>query len=173
MRRLALLVLLCASLVGCAAIADLANLQIRIEDAGYTNVSLFHRSNNGTDLLEITATGSDPEKVAEIVWDTYPEHVDQVAITLSGTPKVYTEAELQAAFGDRAVTEKPDDDSDIMKSIMTWLIVGVIVFVLLIAGVIVLVVVLVRRSNRRKAQQQPYYPPPPPGWQPPGPPPAA
>ena len=174
MRRLALLVLLCATLVGCAAIADLANLQIKIEDAGYTNVSLYHRSNNGTDLLEITASGSDPDQIAEIVWDTYPEHVDQVAITLGGTQQVYSEADLSEAFGERQVTVKPDDETDVMKSIVTWLIVAAVVFLLLVIGVIILVVVLVRRSRRRKAQQPPYYPPPPPsGWPPAGPPPAA
>ena len=166
MRRFALFVLLCAALAGCGAIADLASLQTALQDAGYTNVSLYHRSNNGTDVLEISASGPDPDQIAEIVWDTYPEHVDQVAITLSGTQTVYTEAELRDTFGDRAVTEKPDDDTDVMKSIVTWLIVGAVVFLLLIVGVIILVVVLVRRSNRRKAQQ-------PPNWPPAGPPPAA
>jgi hypothetical protein len=173
MRRFALFVLLCAALAGCGAIADLAALQTRVQDAGYTNVSLYHRSNNGTDVLEITASGPDPDQIAEIVWDTYPEHVDQVAINLSGTQTVYTEAELRDVFGDRAVTEKPDDDTDVMKSIVTWLIVGAVVFLLLIVGVIILVVVLVRRSRRRKAQQPPHYPPHPPGWPPAGPPPAA
>ncbi|PWK86384.1 hypothetical protein C8D88_105433 [Lentzea atacamensis] len=167
MRRLALLVLLCATLVGCAAIADLAALQTRVQDAGYQNVSLYHRSDNGTDLLEITASGSDPDQVAEIVWDTYPEHVDQLSITLNGTQKVYSEAELREAFGERQVTVKPDDDTDVMKSLFTWLIVGAVVFLLFIIGLIILIVVLMRRSRRRKAQQQPY-----PGW-PAGPPPAA
>jgi hypothetical protein len=168
MRRLALLVLLCATLVGCAAIADLATLQTHIQDAGYKNVSLYHRSDNGTDLLEITASGSDPDKVAEIVWDTYPEHVDQVSITLNGTQKEYSEADLRSAFGERQVTEKPDDDTDVMKSVLTWLIVGAAVFLLLVVGLIILIVVLVRRSRRRRAPQ-PYHP----GWPPAGPPPAA
>jgi hypothetical protein len=159
MRRFALFVLLCATLVGCAAIADLASLQTRIQDAGYQNVSLYHRSNNGTDLLEITASGSDPDQVAEIVWDTYPEHVDQVSITLNGAETVYSEADLRDAFGERQVTEKPDDDTDVMKSLVTWLIVGAAVFLLLAIGLIILIVVLVRRSRRRKAQHPPYYPP--------------
>ncbi|MCP2199898.1 hypothetical protein [Lentzea flava] len=173
MRRFALFVLLCATLVGCAAIADLATLQTRIQDAGYTNVSLYHRSNNGTDLLEITASGSGPDQVAEIVWDTYPEHVDHVTITLNGTRKDYSEADLRSAFGERQVTEKPDDDTDVMKSLIRWLIVGAVVVLLLVAGLIILIVVLVRRSRRRKAQQPLYHPPPPPGWPPVGPPPAA
>jgi hypothetical protein len=170
MRRFALFVLLCAALAGCGAIADLAALQTRVKEAGYTNVSLQHRSHNGTDVLEITATGSDPDQIAEIVWDTYPEHVDQVAITLSGTQQVYAEADLRGAFGERQVTEKPDDDTDVMKTVVTWLIVGAVVVLLLVVGAIILIIVLVRRSRRRKAQQPPYYPPPPPGWPPAGPP---
>lgn len=170
MRRFALLVLLCATLVGCAAIADLASLQTRVQDAGYRNVSLYHRSHNGTDLLEITASGSDPDQVAEIVWDTYPEHVDKVSITLNGTEKVYSEADLRDAFGERQVTEKPDDDADVMKSLVKWLIIGAVVFLLFVVGLIILIVVLVRRSRRRKAQQPPQHYP---GWPPAGPPPAA
>ncbi|MEV6236804.1 hypothetical protein [Lentzea sp. NPDC051838] len=164
MRRLALFVLLCAALTGCAAIADLATLQTRIHDTGYENVSLYHRSNNGVDTLEITANGPDPDEVAQIVWDTYPEHIDHLSITLPGGQTTYTEAELRDTFGERQVTEKPDDDTDVTKTLVTWLIIGGVAFLLLVLGVIILIVVLVRRS-RRKAQQQPYphlpYPPPP------------
>lgn len=170
MRRFALFVLLCAALTGCSAIADLASLQTRIQDAGYTNVRLHHRSTNGTDSVEITASGSDADQVAEIVWDTYPEHIDQLSITLDGVPRTYTEADLRDTFGERQVTEKPDDDTDVMRSIVTWLIVAVVAFLLLAAGAIILIVVLVRRSRRLKAQQPPY---PPQGWPPAGPPPAA
>jgi hypothetical protein len=174
MRRVALFVLLCAALAGCGAIADLATLQTRVQDAGYTNVRVQHRSNNGTDTLEITASATDPaqdnQQIAEIVWDTYPEHVDRVSITLNGSQQVYTEADLRDALGERQVTEKPDDDTDVMRSIITWLIVGVVVFLLLAVGVIILVVVLIRRSRRRKAQQPLYHPP---GWPPAGPPPSA
>ncbi|HEX8865847.1 MAG TPA: hypothetical protein VF821_09350 [Lentzea sp.] len=171
MRRFALFVLLCAALAGCGAIADLASLQTRLQDAGYQNVSMYHHSDNGTDTLEITAAGSDPDKAAEIVWDTYPEHLDHLSITLSGSGKAYTEAELRDAFGERQVTEKPDDDTDIMKSLVTWLIVAAVVFLLIVIGVIVLIVVLVRRSRRRRAQQPPLYPPQPPqAWPPTGPP---
>lgn len=172
MRRLALLLVLCAALVGCTAITDQANLQIRIEDAGFSRVTTFHRSINGTDILEVTAsgTGKKPDEVAEIVWDSYPEHVDQLLITLNGTQKTYTNEELRSAFGERQITERPDDDADTARTIITWIIVAAVVFVLFIVGLIVLIVVLVRRSNRRK-QQPPQYPPP--GWPPAGPPPAA
>ncbi|KJK47793.1 hypothetical protein UK23_19355 [Lentzea aerocolonigenes] len=165
MRRFALFVLLCAALTGCASLADLATLQSRIQHEGYQKVSVYHRSNNGTDTLEISASGSDPDKVAEIVWDTYPEHLDRLVITLDGTGKRYTEADLREAFGERQVTEKPDDDADVTKTIVTGVVVAAVTFLLLGAGAVVLVVVLMRRARHRKAQQylqqqQPYYRPP-------------
>ncbi|MDT7788404.1 MAG: hypothetical protein QOF58_6823 [Pseudonocardiales bacterium] len=171
MRRLALFVLLCAALTGCASLADLATLQSRLQSEGYQKVSVYHRSNNGTDTLEISASGSDPDKVAEIVWDNYPEHLDRLAITLDGAGKRYTEADLREAFGERQVTEKPDDDAAVANTIVTWLVVGVVAFLLLGAGAIILVVVLMRRARHRKAQQyaqqqQPYYYQPPPSGPP-------
>ncbi|MFI6099938.1 hypothetical protein ACIA8G_30685 [Lentzea sp. NPDC051213] len=168
MRRLALLLLLSATLVGCGVIADLGALQNRLKDVGYTDITSYHESINGTDRVRVTASSADPassaEEIAEILWDTYPEHVDQVSITLNGVTEGYTEDDLRAAFGDRQVTEKPDGDSDVGTVIITWVIVGVVVFLLFAGGLITLIVVLVRRSNRRRAQQPPYYPPPPPGW---------
>lgn len=156
MRRFALFVLLCAALAGCAVLDNVLSLRTRVQEAGYTNVSVFHRTHNGTDTLEITASAEDPahdaEQVAEIVWDTYPEHVDKLSIMLNGSRQNYAEADLRDAFGERQVTEKPEDDAAVMKSVMTWLIVGLVVFLLLIVGVIILIVFLVRRS-RRKAQQ--------------------
>ncbi|MFC3897608.1 hypothetical protein ACFOWZ_39545 [Lentzea rhizosphaerae] len=170
MRRVAPLLLLCLALAGCGLIGDLASLQARLTDAGYTNVSTDHSSINGTDRLEVTASSDDPaktvEQIAEIVWDSYPQHVDQVSIALNETYEVYTADALREAFGERLVAEKPDDDADVGRTIVTWLIVAAVVFLLFVAGLVVLIVFLVRRSNRRRAQQQPYYPPPPPGWPP-------
>ncbi|MDX8035750.1 hypothetical protein SK803_36600 [Lentzea sp. BCCO 10_0856] len=169
MKRLALFVLLCAALAGCGALDDVLSLRTRVQDAGYTSVSVYHRSHNGTDTLEITASAEDQahdyEQIAKIVWDTYPEHLDQLSIKLNGTRQTYAEATLRDTFGERQVTEKPDDDAAAMKSAVTWMIVGLVVFLLLGIGATILVVVLVRRSRSRN----PRYPPPP-TWPPAGPP---
>ena len=170
MRRLGLFLLLCLALAGCGALEDQTTVHSRLTDAGYTNVSTYHRTHNGTDRFEVTASSADQtrtaDEIAEIVWDSYPQHVDEVAVALNGTGEVYTAEQLQEAFGDRQVTVKPDDDADVGRTIATWLIVGAVVFLLFVVGVIVLIVVLTRRSRRRRQQQQPYYPPPPPGWPP-------
>ncbi len=166
MKRLALLLFLAATLVGCGVISDMADLQVRLKDAGYTSVSTDHGSVNGSDRLEVRAASSDPghstDQIAEIVWDSYPQHLDQVSVTLNGTYEVYSEDDLSKAFGDRQVTEKPDDDADTMRTIVTWLIVGAVVFLLFLVGMIILIVFLVRRSRRTKTQQYPQ----PPGWPP-------
>lgn len=161
MRRLALLTLLCATLVGCGVISDLADLQTRLQDAGYSGISTDHTSTNGTDRLEVRATTQDatkiPDDVARIVWDSYPRHVDQVSVALNDTYEVYSADELLKTFGERQVTEKPDDDADVGKTIVTWLIVAAAAFLLFLIGMIVLIVFLVRRSRHKR--MPPYYPP--------------
>ncbi|ANZ39139.1 hypothetical protein BBK82_26765 [Lentzea guizhouensis] len=171
MRRLGLLLLVCLALAGCGALSDQTTVHTRLADAGYTNVSTFHGTNNGTDRFEVSASSSDQEKtteqLAEAVWNSYPQHVDQLTVTLNGTSEVYSAEQLQQAFGDRHVTVKPDDDAATDRTILTWLAVAAGVFLLLVTGAVVLVVVLVRRSRRRKQQpHQVYLANPPPGWPP-------
>lgn len=164
MKRLALLLLLCTALAGCGAVTDMTDLHSRLTDAGYTRISTNQGSVNGTDRLEVRASGAGPrhatDEIAEIVWNTYPQRLDQVSITLNESHEVYKEEDLRAAFGERQVTEKPAED--VGRTIVTWLIVGAVVFLLFLAGMIVLIVFLVRRSRRRTVPPQ--YPPP--GWSP-------
>ncbi|GLY50865.1 hypothetical protein [Lentzea sp. NBRC 102530] len=163
MRRLALFVLLCVTLAGCGVIGDVADLRARLIDAGYAGVAIYQTSTNGTDRVEVGATTQDGTKsnydVAEIVWDSYPRHVDELRVMLNATVTQYTAEELRVKFGERGVTEKPDDDTDLGRTIITWLIVAAVVFLLFVVGVIVLIVFLVRRSRRRRVQQPPFYPP--------------
>lgn len=165
MKRLALLLLLCTALAGCGVITDMADLQTRLTDAGYTGVSTNQGSVNGVDRLEVRAAGSDPrhstDSIAELVWETYPQRLDQVSITLNEAHEVYKEEDLRAAFGARGAAEKAAEDVS-----RTWLIVGVVVFLLFLAGLVGLIVFLVRRSRRQTVPPQ--YPPqyPPPGWTP-------
>jgi hypothetical protein len=158
MKRLGLLLLLCTALVGCGAITDMADLQTRLKDAGYTGVSTDQGTVNDVTRLEVRASSTDAahstKQIAEIVWDTYPQHVDQVSVVLNTSQEVYSADELRSAFGEREVAEKPAED--VGGTIVTWLIVGAVVFLLFLAGLIVLIVFLVRRSRR---MQQ--YPPPP------------
>ncbi|MGI5506514.1 hypothetical protein [Lentzea sp. CA-135723] len=161
MRRLALFVLLCAALAGCGVLGDIADLQTRLTDAGFSSVSTNHSSTNGVDRVDVSATAQDetkvPDDVAEIVWDTYPRHVDELSVSVNGIYGNYTEDELRATFGERGVTEKADDDADVGRTIVTWLIVAAVVFVLFVIGVIVLIVFLVRRTRRRR-MPPPFYP---------------
>lgn len=163
LRRLAPLLLCIAVVGGCASLGDVMDLSKRVQDAGYRDVSVNHSSNNGFDSLSISASGksgADPDEIGRIVWDTYPEHIDELRLDLDGKPLVATEAQLRSAFGDRKVTEKPDDDEAAAKQIVMWVGIGIAVFLLLVIGVIILIIVLVRRSKRRR------MPPPPPQYPP-------
>uniref|UniRef100_UPI001302C9EB hypothetical protein n=1 Tax=Lentzea kentuckyensis TaxID=360086 RepID=UPI001302C9EB len=133
-------------------------------DAGYTGVATDHGSVNGTDRLEVRAAGSDPthstDEIARLVWETYPQRLDQVSITLNESHEVYSEDDLRATFGERGVSEKAA--GDVGRTIVTWLIVGAVVLLLCLAGLTFLIVFLVRRSRHRALPSQ--YPPP--GWSP-------
>ena len=149
MKRLALLLLFCTALAGCGVVNDMADLQSRLTDAGYTRVSTNQGAVNGTNRVEVRATGAGPrhstDQIAEIVWNTYPQRLDQVSITLNESREVYKEDDLRATFGERAVAERPAED--VGRTIVTWLIVGAVVFLLFLAGLVVLIVFLVRRSR--------------------------
>lgn len=160
MKRLAVVLLCLLVATACGALTEVMNLSKRINDAGYSNVSVNHNTSNGFDTVIITATGGpeggNGEDIARLVWDTYPAEVDKVVLTLNGEEYSGTAEELEKAFGPRKI--QPDPDNSFGKTVMWWII-GIGVFVLLlIIGVIVLIVVVVRRNRRRRAAQHQYPP---------------
>lgn len=163
MKRLALLLILGLALAGCGAVTDMTDLQTRLKDTGYTGIATDQGTVNGVTRLEVRASSSDPahstKHIAELVWDSYPQHVDQISVVLNNSQEVYSEKALRTEFGERGVTEKAAED--VGRTVVTWLLVAAVVFLLFLAGLIFLIVFLVRRSRRRA----PRYPPPP-GWSP-------
>ncbi|KOV84492.1 hypothetical protein [Nocardia sp. NRRL S-836] len=182
MRRLGLLLLLCLALTGCDMLNDQTTLHFRLAEAGYTTLSSYHSISGEIDHFEVTASSADrtrtTEQLAEVVWDAYPQHVDHLSVTLNGTSEVYSAEQLQQAFGDRQVTEKPDDDAEVNRTIMTWLTVAAVVVLLVLSGWLVLVGLRSHGSPRR-GQQPPTPQQTPPRHNvylvnpPPGPPPTA
>lgn len=169
-RRLVAVLLCLLVAAGCGALTEVMNLSKRINDLGYSNVSVNHNTTNGFDTVSITAAGGpeggNGEDIARMVWDTYPAEVDKVVLTLNGEEYSGTAAELEKAFGPRKI--QPDPDNSFGKSALWWII-GIGVFVLLaIVGVIILVVVLIKKGRRRQSMpQHPYQPYPPNQPQPP------
>ncbi|WP_156077349.1 hypothetical protein [Saccharothrix sp. NRRL B-16314] len=165
MKRLAdvrLLALLMVFLVaaGCASLTELANLQSRIQEEGYTETSVYHRTSNGVDTLTIsastTAKDDDGERIARIVWDTYPDEVDQLVVTVNGKANSASHGQMEQAFGPRKINPQGSGGG----SVGGWVAGVGLLLLLLLGGVIAVLVVRSRRRTRRiqLMHQQPQYP---------------
>jgi hypothetical protein len=160
--------LLCVfALVGCSALAGLSELQSDLKSAGYEARSINHNVVNGHSTLSIDAmmptevpTEEDGDRIAKIVWTTYPADFDELLIAINGRQLMdATPDDLTERFGERpANLGKHDSDSG--NSVLV--IVVVLVVAVLFAG---LIVFLWRRGLRTPApvlppsyQQPPQYP---------------
>lgn len=153
--------LISALVGGCGMLTDLASLRGRITDAGYEQVQLNHKQTNGHDVVTVDAltpderaTDDDVEKIARIVWETYPRTVDELNITINGRHAgPFSRDELARAFGDR------DPELDKGTGLGWLLLIGLLVVLTIAALVVVLVAVLVRRNRRASRAPDPPYPP--------------
>lgn len=149
-------VLLCVLVAaGCASLAELSNLSSRIQDKGYTGISVRHQTSNGVDTLAVAAYNldqktDDGETIFRLVWDTYPEEVDRVVVTVNDQTRSATEEELRKAFGARNIQPVGDSGS---STAVVWVI--LIAFLILTT---VITTVAVRRRRRRIGQVLPMPP---------------
>lgn len=160
--RLTVVLLCLVVAAGCASLAEVMNLRTRIQEAGYTEVSVNHNTTNGFDTVSINANkpSDDGAAVARLVWDTYPAEVDRVAVTVNGTTRSATHAELEELFGPRKI--QPASSGISVGAIVGWFFLA-----LLLIGT--LITVLIVRSRRRRRRMQLMPPPPYPGQPQPGP----
>ena len=145
-----MLLLLCATLAGCAHSDAKWALTERVKAEGYRTVSVKHR-NGDHELLRIRLSDGpgDRARIAEIAWDTYPEHFDALEVTHNRKSEAFSKDDLRARFGERQVTERPDDDN-------LWpLLLGL----LPVAGVLVFLVPLLWMSIRKEIRQMRGHPP--------------
>jgi hypothetical protein len=157
-------VLLCVLVAaGCASLAELSNLASRLEDKGYIGISVNHNTASGFDTLVVTAynldqRGDDGETIFRLVWDTYPEDVDRVVVTVNDKSRSATEDELREAYGPRKVQPAGESGSG---DVVAWIL---LIAFLALGGL--LTAVIVRRRRRRRFDQRmpphpagPYYKP--------------
>ena len=138
------------ALVGCSALAGLTELQSDLKSAGYEARSINHNVVNGHSTLSIDATmptevptDEDGDRIAEIVWTTYPADFDELVIAINGRQFVdATPDDLTERFGERPANLRKQD-SDSGNNVL--IIVVVLVVAALFAG---LVVFLWRRGLR-------------------------
>lgn len=164
-------VLVCLlTLAGCGALAKLTELQSDLDAAGYSATNINHNSVNGHDTLTIVATmpdgvptDEDADKIAEIVWTTYPAEFDELAIMINGNALMDASADdLAARFGERPANLGAESGGS-SSGPNVLLIVVVVVVALLIAGLVVLVWWRGRRPPppvAPPAYPYPYQPPP-------------
>ncbi|MFI9816810.1 hypothetical protein [Saccharothrix variisporea] len=147
-------VLLCVLVAaGCVSLGEVVKLAGRVQDAGYSGVSVHHQTSNGFDTISVSAfkpteTDDDGAAIFRLIWDTYPEEVDQAVVSVNGRPRAASKAELERAFGPRKIQPKESG---------TAATVALLVLVVLLAcAVVVVVVVRVRRRRRRQLPPPPY-----------------
>jgi len=166
MRQHRQIFLLAAVLLGvvlvasCGTLADLESLSNRIADAGYEQVQVNHSLTNGRDVVTVEAltptgpaTDEDAERIARIVWESYPRMVDELQITLNGRSLTVSRGELAEFFGDR------DPALDQGSGFGQVLLIILLVVLAVVAFVVVLVIVLVRQSRRNRRVPYAPYPP--------------
>lgn len=159
------------ALVGCAALADLAELQSDLEAAGYSS-NINHNTTNGHSVLSVSATmpndvpsDEDADRIAEIVWTRFPGDIDELVVVINGNALLDATADdLTARFGERpdSVPAQGDGGGANVTVIVVALVAG-----LLVAGLVFLVWWRGRRPPPPAAppgypqMPQPYqYPPP-------------
>lgn len=153
-----LAVLLCVLVAaGCASLAELANLGSRIQAKGYTGISVRHNTSNGFDTLAVAAyhvdrRDDDGETIFRLVWDTYPEEVDRVVVTVNDKTRTATAEELHKAYGPREVQLDGGSGSG---TVVAW----ILLVAFLAVGGLVIAVIVRRRRRRRREQAMPPYPP--------------
>lgn len=154
------------ALTGCAALADLGQLREDLNSAGYDATTINQNTTNGHTVLSIgvampddVPTDEDSEKVAEVVWTTYPSDFDQLVITMNGAVRLDATADdLTGRFGERPeIAGEPADDGGPSSAL---LVIVVLVVAVVFAGLMVLL------WHRGRRPPPPVAPPP--GHQQPG-----
>jgi hypothetical protein len=142
-------VFLCVlTLVGCASIVRLSQLQAELDAAGYGTTNIDHNSVDehstlfiGTTMTNDVPTDEDAAEIAEIVWTRYPGWFDQLVISINGEVRLdATPAELTERFGERP---------EARTATRSGANVTAIVVVLVVAALFAVSMVLLWRRGRR------------------------
>jgi hypothetical protein len=143
----------------CAALGDVMELANQLQNAGYQEVGVQHSNTNGYDVLLIeavtttpVATDEDTERIATIVWQSYPQDVNELNVRLNGrSTLVATKAELEQQLGPRDPRLVSADEGQAIPVLLISLTfaVGIVIAIIIVAR-------RVRRRRRRLAQDPPY-----------------
>lgn len=161
MRRVALIVLIVASLValgGCSAVSTLFDTENALRDAGYQSVSVHASFSGSVSTIDVsvkvyafptTGTASD---VAGIVWQKFHERFDYLHVTVHGDgstlSQTYTFDQVQQLFGPRNPSWNRTSVKSAYTDVFLEVVVGVVALGLIIVGIVLLTT---RRRRRQRA----------------------
>lgn len=144
MRRAALVMFaLVLALAGCTSLANLGDLREELKAEGFDASGLNHNTTNGHDVLRVVATSDsgDADRIAEVVWTTYPAEIDELVVVLNGEEPLDLSAdELTEKFGERpeslgaAAVKSGPNVTAIVAAVVGALLVGVLVLVVWLRG---------------------------------------
>ena len=149
-RRAAVIVLLLL-LAGCGRAEGVTDTRRALERAGFAPVDVTVRSGGGIDVVRVDASGEDPDRAAEVVWDTLPVRFDQLVVTLGAGPSTYGYEDLTQRFGarDPDLDRKQVSDQVVRDGLdlMLWLTLAAL---LSVGGVVALGVLVLRGARRTR-----------------------
>ena len=149
-RRAALIGLLVA-LAGCGRAEGVADTRRALEGAGFTEVDVTVRSGGGIDVVRVDAQGGEPDRAAEVVWDTLPVRFDQLLVALGPSAASYGYENLVERFGARNpdLDRKQVSDQVVRDGLdlMLWLTLAAL---LSVGGVVALGLLVLRAARRTR-----------------------
>lgn len=144
-------ILVCVlALTGCSALAGLAQLQSDLSSAGYNATGINHNTTTSGSTLAVEVamadavpTDEDADRIAEVVWTSYPARFDELVIVINGKSFMDASADdLRDRFGERPASLGASSGGGGTNVVAIVVILAVAV---LFAGLIVL---LWRRGRR-------------------------
>jgi hypothetical protein len=139
----------------CGRAEGVADTRRALEGAGFTEFDVGVRSGGGIDVVRVDAVGADPDRAAEVVWQTVPVRFDQLVVTLGG--------DAASSYGYQALVERfgprdPDLDrkqlSDrVVRDGLDLMLLLTLGALLSVGGVVALGLLLLRTARRARPGQ--------------------
>ena len=157
--RWGVLALALLGLAACGRAEGVADTRRALEGAGYTEVDVGVRSGGGFDVVRVDAQGGDPDRAAEVVWDTLPVRFDQLVVTLGPSgPRSGSSGSGASSYGYQTLVERfgprdPDLDrkqlsDQVVRDGLDLMLLLALAALLSVGGVVTLGLLLLRTARR-------------------------
>ncbi len=160
-RRAALVLLVLVTTAACGRAEGVADTRRALEGAGFTEVDVGVRSGGGIDVVRVDAQGDDPDRAAEVVWDTVPVRFDQLVVTLG--PGSGNSGPSGSSYGYQTLVERfgprdPDLDrkqlsDEVVRDGLDLMLLLSLAALLSVGGVVALGLLLLRTARRVRGDQ--------------------